>query len=161
MNPLAHVQWSIELEAVIRVVQTALTPAFLLVAVGSLLNVLTGRLSRIVDRSRHLEERHANVSGRALVNLVLELRLLEKRMRIVGRSILLSVLAAVCVCVMIGLLFLMGLTDYSAVGLVVGVFIVALVLLAAALVAFVREVSLATHAIKIPKEYLELPDSGD
>ncbi|HMU21763.1 MAG TPA: DUF2721 domain-containing protein, partial [Sphingorhabdus sp.] len=75
MNPLLHVQWGVELESVIRVVQTALTPAFLLVAVGSLLNVLTGRLSRIVDRSRRLEEKHAQVSGKDLVNLVLELRL--------------------------------------------------------------------------------------
>lgn len=159
MNQLMDVQWGVELEAVIRVVQTALTPAFLLVAVGSLLNVLTGRLSRIVDRSRDLEAKHSQVSGKELVNLVLELRLLEKRMRIVGRSILLSVLAAVCVCIMIGLLFLMGLTDYSAAELIVGIFILALVLLAGALAAFVREVSLATHAIKIPKEYLELPES--
>ena len=38
-----------DLSMVISVLQTALTPAFLLVAVGSLLNVLTGRLSRIVN----------------------------------------------------------------------------------------------------------------
>lgn len=159
MNPMLQVQWGVELEAVIRVVQTALTPAFLLVAVGSLLNVLTGRLSRIVDRSRDLEDRHAQVSGTQLVRLVLELRLLEKRMRIVGRSILLAVLAAVCVCVMIGLLFLMGLTDYSAAEMIVAVFLVALVLLSGSLASFVREVSIATHTIKIPKEYLELPES--
>lgn len=159
MNLMLQVQWGVELEAVIRVVQTALTPAFLLVAVGSLLNVLTGRLSRIVDRSRELEDRHAQVSGKQLVRLVLELRLLEKRMRIVGRSILLAVLAAVCVCLMIGLLFLMGLTDYSAAEMIVAVFLVALVLLSGSLASFVREVSIATHAIKIPKEYLELPES--
>ena len=44
-----------DLASVISVLQTALTPAFLLVAVGSLLNVLTGRLARIVDRSRDLQ----------------------------------------------------------------------------------------------------------
>ncbi|MEY3833713.1 MAG: hypothetical protein RLZZ130_1191, partial [Pseudomonadota bacterium] len=48
-----------DLAAVISVLQTALTPAFLLVAVGSLLNVLTGRLSRIVDRSRDLQRQYA------------------------------------------------------------------------------------------------------
>lgn len=161
MNQLMHAQWGMELEAVIRVVQTALTPAFLLVAVGSLLNVLTGRLSRIVDRSRDLEAKHSKVSGKELVNVVLELRLLEKRMRIVGRSILLAVLAAVSVCVMIALLFLMGLTKFSMAEIVVGVFILALVLLAGALGAFVREVSLATHSIKVPKEFLELPTSAE
>ena len=36
---------------------------FLLVAVGSLLNVLTGRLSRIVDRSRELQQLHGVTEG--------------------------------------------------------------------------------------------------
>lgn len=153
--------WGTELKTVISVLQTALTPAFLLVAVGSLLNVLTGRLSRIVDRSRHLEDRHAAASGQELVRLVLELRILQRRMLIVGRSILLSVLAAVAVCVMIGLLFLMGLTEISMAWIIVAVFMVALALLAWALAAFVREISLATHAIKVPKEYLELPEPAE
>ncbi|HEX4874639.1 MAG TPA: DUF2721 domain-containing protein [Sphingorhabdus sp.] len=149
--------WGTELKTVISVLQTALTPAFLLVAVGSLLNVLTGRLSRIVDRSRHLEDRYPATQGEDLVRLVLELRILQRRMIIVGRSILLSVLAAVAVCVMIGLLFLMGLSDFSMAWIIVAVFMVALALLAGALGAFVREISLATHAIKVRKEYLELP----
>jgi hypothetical protein len=54
-----------DLAAVISVLQTALTPAFLLVAVGSLLNVLTGRLSRIVDRSRDLQRQYAQTDGKA------------------------------------------------------------------------------------------------
>lgn len=150
--------WGTELKTVISVVQTALTPAFLLVAVGSLLNVLTGRLSRIVDRSRSLEERHGATSGDDRIRLVLELRILKKRMFVVGRSILLSVLSAVAVCIMIALLFLMGLTNFSMAWIIVAVFMVALLLLAGALAAFVREISLATHAIQIRNEYLELPE---
>jgi Protein of unknown function (DUF2721) len=151
-------QWGADLETVVRVVGTALTPAFLLVAVGSLLNVLTGRLSRIVDRSRDLESRHAESSGEELTNLVLELRIVAKRMRVVGASILLAVLSAVAVCIMIGLLFLMGLTRYSEPVLIVAVFGVALILLSGSLLLFVREVQLATHAIRVREEYLALPD---
>lgn len=155
-------QWGADLETVIRVVQTALTPAFLLVAVGSLLNVLTGRLSRIVDRSRDLSERHTKTKKEEIVRLVVEQRILVKRMRVVGQSILLAVLAAIAVCIMIGLLFLMGLTTYSRPILIVAVFIAALILLAASLISFVREIQLATHAIKVPDEFLELPEeSGD
>lgn len=151
-------QWGADLETVIRVVGTALTPAFLLVAVGSLLNVLTGRLSRIVDRSRHLEEKHSDASGQDLTELVLELRLVAKRMRVVSRSILFAVLSAVAVCIMIALLFLMGLTRFSEPVLIVAVFIVALILLSGSLILFVREVQLATHAIRVREEFLELPD---
>ena len=35
-------------------IQLSLAPAFLLVATGSILNVVTGRLARVVDRARDL-----------------------------------------------------------------------------------------------------------
>lgn len=150
-------QWGPSLQAVIAVLQTALTPAFLLVALGSLLNILTGRLSRIVDRSRDLQDRYPIAKGLAKERIVVELRLIEKRMQVVGSSILLGVLAAVTVCLMIVLLFLMGLTTLSQAWLVVAMFMVALGLMAGSLMLFVREVRLATHAIHVPEEYLELP----
>lgn len=154
-------RWGADLETVIAVLQTALTPAFLLVAVGSLLNVLTGRLSRIVDRSRDLEDRHAKTTDKARVRLVLELRILERRMQVVGFSILMAVLAAVVVCVMIGMLFLMGLSHFSMATLIVASFILGLALLSASLLAFVWEVRLSTHAIRIRKELLELDDGSE
>jgi ABC-type siderophore export system fused ATPase/permease subunit len=146
-----------ELDVVISVLQTALTPAFLLVAVGSLLNVLTGRLSRIVDRSRDLQRQHAETEGDAHERVVAELRIIERRMRVVGSSILLAVLSAITVCIMIGVLFWMGLTDYAAAWVAALVFMVALALLAASLLQFVREIRLASYAIYVPEEYLELP----
>ena len=148
-----------ELDMVISVLQTALTPAFLLVAVGSLLNVLTGRLSRIVDRSRDLQRQHAETEGTAHDRVVAELRIIERRMRVVGSSILLAVLSAITVCIMIGLLFLMGLTNFSPSWVAVAVFMIALALLAGCLLQFLREIRLATYAIYVPEEYLELPPS--
>ena len=148
-----------DLAAVISVLQTALTPAFLLVAVGSLLNVLTGRLSRIVDRSRDLQRQYVETDGPAHERVVTELRIIEKRMRVVGSSILCAVLSAISVCVEIGVLFLMGLTQFSAAWVAVAVFMLALALLSACLFQFVREIRLATYAIYVPEEYLELPSS--
>lgn len=146
-----------DLGVVISVLQTALTPAFLLVAVGSLLNVLTGRLSRIVDRSRDLQGQHAQTQGEAHQRVVSELRIIERRMRVVGSSILFAVLSAITVCIMIALLFLMGLSKFSAAWVAVAVFMLSLALLAACLLQFVREIRLATYAIYVPEEYLELP----
>lgn len=149
-----------DLSMVISVLQTALTPAFLLVAVGSLLNVLTGRLSRIVDRSRDLQRMHAETEGESHQRVVSELRIIEKRMRVVGSSILFAVLSAIAVCVMISLLFLMGLTQFSAPWIAVAVFMLALLLLVACLLQFVHEIRLATYAIYVPEEYLELPEKS-
>jgi MFS family permease len=145
-----------DLAAVISVLQTALTPAFLLVAVGSLLNVLTGRLSRIVDRSRDLQRQYADTKGAAHERVVRELRIIEKRMRVVGSSILFAVLSAISVCVMIVALFVLGLTNTHAAWVAVALFMLALALLSACLFQFVREVRLATYAIYVPEEYLEL-----
>jgi hypothetical protein len=149
-----------DLHAVISVLQTALTPAFLLVALGSLLNVLTGRLSRIVDRSRVLQERHGSAAGATLVQLVTELRLMHRRMKAVELSILLAVLSAITVITMIGLLFLMGLSKLSLASAIVAVFMASLALLAAALLFFVREIQLAARAIHVPKEFLEMPETA-
>ena len=94
-----------DLASVISVLQTALTPAFSLVAVGSLLNVLTGRLARIVDRSRDLQRQYADTDGPVHERVVRELRITKKRIRVVGSSILLAVLSAISVCAEIAVLF--------------------------------------------------------
>ncbi|MEP7349662.1 MAG: DUF2721 domain-containing protein [Sphingorhabdus sp.] len=92
LRDMAEKEWSVtmaggspqDLQAVISVLQTALTPAFLLVALGSLLNLFTGRLSRIADRSRLLQDLYADTKGDDHARLVEELRISEKRMRVVG-----------------------------------------------------------------------------
>lgn len=111
-----------DLHALTAILQTSLTPAFLLVALGALLNLFTGRLSRIVDRSRDLQDKHPHVLGVERARLVKELQLLEKRMQGVGRSIMLAVLAAVFVCIVIALLFVMGLGGFKLAWLAVACF---------------------------------------
>ena len=119
--------------------------------------MLTGRLARIVDRSRDLQRQYADTEGPAHDRLVRELRIIEKRMRVVGASILLAVLSAISVCIMIVALFVLGLTNTSAAWVAVALFMLALALLSGCLFQFVREIRLATFAIYVPEEYLELP----
>ena len=51
----------------------------------------------------------------------------------------------------------MGLSNSSGAWLAVAVFMISLLLLAGCLLQFVREIRLATYAIYVPEEYLELP----
>ena len=44
-------------------IQLALAPAFVLVAIGNIMNLLSSRLGRIIDRSRHLQELYNTTSG--------------------------------------------------------------------------------------------------
>jgi Protein of unknown function (DUF2721) len=146
------------LASVTSILQTALTPAFLLVAIGTLLNIFVIRLSRIVDRSRDLQAQHPATTGREHELVVDELRIVEKRLTVVSASILFSVLATVAVCIIIALLFLMGLAGLQMGPAIVATFILALALTVVALLCFVREVQLANHNIRVRDEFLEKPD---
>jgi hypothetical protein len=143
-----------DLANVTAMMQTALTPAFLLVAIGTLLNIFVIRLSRIVDRSRDLQAQHSITKGKEHEMLVAELRIVKKRMAIVNISILLSVLSTIAVCVIIGMLFLMGLAGFAMANAIVATFMLALLLTAGSLLFFVREVQLANHNIRVRDEFL-------
>ena len=44
------------------IMQSAVTPVFLLAGIGALMNVMTGRLGRIIDRLRYLQSYLSRVS---------------------------------------------------------------------------------------------------
>ncbi len=144
-------------DTIIALLQTALTPAFLLVALGSLLNLFTGRLARIVDRSRKLQSKYSETSGREHDLVVRELRDLEKRIGIVNIAIGLGVLSAITVCILISLLFAMGLGSFDLTLYVSAAFVIAMVFMASALIMFLREVNYAIVNLHIREEFLELP----
>ena len=51
------------LSTVADTIQSAIAPVFLLAGIGAILNVMVGRLARIVDRARTLEEIHPRSTG--------------------------------------------------------------------------------------------------
>ncbi len=144
---------------VVTVLQTAMAPAFLLVGIGAMLNIFTGRLARIIDRSRLLQQRFNETKGREHELIVNELHDLQLRIRIVNSAIYLSVVGAIVTFILIGLLFTMGLTGNRSLDQVVaGAFIVTVILLSVALIQFLREVRIGIRDFMIREEYLERAD---
>ena len=141
---------------IVAVLQTAMAPAFLLVALGGMLNIFTGRLARIIDRSRVMQRRYRETEGEEHILCVNELRDLQLRIKYVNSAIYFSVVSAIVVCILIGLLFAMGLTGYPVLEQVVaGAFILAVLLLSVALIQFSREVRIGIQDFMIREEYLE------
>ena len=136
-------------------IQIALAPVFLLVAAASVMNVIAGRLARVVDRSRVLMDQLANKSGAARQRAVEELQGLNKRMTIINWSIGLSVASGLVVCVMVAMLFIQGGGDGALETPIAASFIVAMALLLVALAFFLAEVRFAISAIRVPGEMLE------
>ncbi len=144
---------------IVTVLQTSMAPAFLLVAVGGMLNIFTGRLARIIDRSRVMQNRYLETVGAEHILCVNELRDLQLRIKYVNSAIYFSVVSAIVVCILIGLLFAMGLTGYPLLAeIVAGAFMLAVLLLSVALIQFAREVRIGIRDFMIREEYLENSD---
>jgi len=137
-------------------IQLALAPVFVLVAIGNIMNILSTRLARIVDRSRVLQQLHPETDGPEHDAVVREIRLVARRIHLIGRAILLLVSAGLCVGVTVVLLFIEDMAGVDLKPLVSIIFVASLALLIGALLLFLRETREATAALRIPETYLEL-----
>lgn len=137
-------------------IQLALTPVFVLVAIGNILNILSNRLARVVDRSRALQESHAKTSGPEHDAIVREIRIVDRRIRLINRSMLLLVMSGLSIGMTVAMLFVEEVFSASLQNAAAAFFFAAIALLTVALLYFLRETRVATAALTIPRTYLEL-----
>ncbi len=151
---LRMMPYSPEIATIAQTIQLSVSPVFMLAGIGALLNVLTGRLARVVDRARALEALHPRSQGPEHDRHVWELRLLDRRMTIINRSLFLAVSSAVMTCLVVATLFVGVLATLHIGQLVAVAFILAMMLLIASLVAFTVEVRISIRAIEVRDELL-------
>jgi hypothetical protein len=131
-----------------RAIQLALTPVFLLTGIAGLLNVMTGRLSRIIDRARYLTETPPSADVLSPTQRAEELRSLDQRRHLTGRAINACTLAALLTCVVVVLLFAEVLLSLPLKWFDGALFTAATVTLVVGLGHFLREVHLATRTVR-------------
>ncbi|SRR5579871_908564 len=142
-----------EVASIAHSIQLAVAPVFLLSGIGVLLGVLTNRLARVVDRARPLEERHFVADASEADELREQLLTLARRARLMNLAITLSTISALLVSIVVALLFGSALIHFSLAVPVSGLFILAMISLIGALLAFLLEVRVATLSIRIgPRE---------
>lgn len=146
--------------AIAQTIQLSVTPVFLLVATGSLLNVIAGRLARVIDRSRTLMERWSETEGAEHERIVAELRTADRRMAIINNSILAAVACGIVVCLLVALLFAQEVAGFNLGRAAAWAFTVAMLLLLTSLILFLVEVRLAIRTIHVPMELLEFEEMG-
>jgi hypothetical protein len=137
-------------------IQLALAPVFVLVAIGNIMNILTTRLGRIVDRSRTLQELHKQTTGAAHDAVVVEIRYVDRRIQLIGHALLILVCSGLLIGVTVGMLFLgeMAGTEFRVATEVS--FFIAIALLMIALVYLLLETRLVAQTLRLPRELLEL-----
>ncbi|MBC7898308.1 MAG: DUF2721 domain-containing protein [Cytophagaceae bacterium] len=127
-------------------IQLAVAPVFLLTGVGTLLNVLTHRLARIIDRARALQG-GANVDPMAPEEIREELVVLSRRAKLVHRAISLSTVCALFICLVVVSLFARVALGQDLAMLIVVLFSGALFAFIGALVSLLLEVRAATASL--------------
>jgi hypothetical protein len=144
------------LSTVADTIQSAIAPVFLLAGIGAILNVMVGRLARIVDRARKLEQLHPKSTGPEHDRHVMELRLIDRRISVINTAIFLTVSSALAICVVVALMFVSRLMALHIGAVVAGLFVLSMVLLMASLIYFLIEVRMSLGAIHVREELLEL-----
>lgn len=135
--------------SVAHVIQLAVAPVFLLTAIGTLLSVMTNRLSRIIDRARLLETRLESTPPESIPEIHGHIATLSRRATLINRAITLSTVTALLVCAVIAILFLGEFLECTITFPVAFLFIVAMLSLVLALLNFLREIFVATANLRI------------
>jgi hypothetical protein len=130
-------------------IQVALTPIFLISAIGVILNVLTSRLARIVDRARDAEGRvTTELQTDETRRLHERLAVLARRARYINIAITLITTSALLISLVVVMLFLNAFLRWDLSAFIAISFILSMLSLAAALTSFLVEVRIATKSVR-------------
>jgi len=140
--------------SIAHIIQLAVAPVFLLAGIGSLLNVLAGRISRIVDRARQLERHVPTAEEDERIVEIRELEILDRRMTYIHWAIGLCVAAALQICLVVVILFVADLIDIRFAIPVSLLFIAAMISLTLGLLLFLAEVTLATRFVRVNEKFV-------
>ena len=141
---------------IVQIIQLSIAPVFLIAGIGTLLNVLTSRLARVVDRGRVIEQDLDSPVGSGVhTNRHLaELRVLDQRMNWIHKAITLSTTAILLVCLLIVALFSVELIAIDLSRVVALLFIATMASLIGGLISFLIEISYARKSLRVRAELL-------
>ncbi len=125
-------------------IQTVLTPVFLLSGIGTLLNVFAGRLARVADQADALTQ----LTNGSATPTDERLRVLKTRALTLDVAVVLATGAAAATCLSILALFLFALSNRAIASVLLLLFGLAILLTLGSIVAFGTEMVLSNRAMR-------------
>jgi len=136
------------LNEIVPVLQVAIGPVILISGVGLLLT-MTNRLGRAIDRARLLKAELSKRSDEDHAQVLAQVAIIYRRARMIRLSIILAALSALLASALIITLFVTALLHWGQ-GFLVGlIFIACMTALFASLVAFICDINLSLHALRL------------
>ena len=144
---MEYLQWDID--SISHVISISVAPVFLLAGISGLLNVLTNRLGRTIDRSRSLQATLTDqTQPQHKISIKKEMSGLVIRCRFTNLAINLATVSALMVCLVIIMLFVGSLSTFNVALVVASLFIFCMTLLSAALLCFLVEIFISTRTLR-------------
>ena len=134
------------------VIQLSITPVILLSGVGALLITLTNRMGRIVDRTRILAGQLHGAEAGHRAHFESQLEIMWRRARLIRLAVTLAGSSMLLSCVLVVAIFFDATFHREFTFELVGVFITSVLLLIAALGAFLRDIYVSLHALGLEVE---------
>jgi hypothetical protein len=142
MEPLAA-------SAFLPIIQLAITPVILISGVGALMLTLTNRMARIVDRTRVLAVQVQAAAGDDRRHLENQLTIMWRRAKLIRMAVTFAGLSMLVACVLVIAIFAAALLETDLTGSLKVLFTASILLLIAALGAFLRDIYVSLHALKL------------
>ena len=143
------------LSEIIPVLQVAIGPVILISGVGLLLLTMTNRLGRAIDRARQLKGKLPKRTEPDRQQVQAQVAIIYRRARMISLGITLAALSALLAAALIIVLFVMALLRLEHGLLVSLLFIACMISLFASLVAFICDINLSLHALKLELENVD------
>ena len=134
---------------VVPVLQIAVGPVIVISGVGLLLLTMTNRLGRTIDRARQLCRDLPGASAEKQAQDLTQISIIYQRAQVLRCAIALSAFSVLLISALIIILFVGALMDWQAGVCVVLVFIASMASLFGSMVAFLYDINLSLHALRL------------
>jgi CBS domain containing-hemolysin-like protein len=147
-------------DTIVHLIQLSVAPVFLIAGVAGLLNVFTGRLTRIVDKLEKIEayiynKQKKNKDYKASSRISSRRNVLIIRLKNVNLAILFATVTGLMVSLVILSAFAATLFSFQSEIVISISFMLAMLFLILSLVMFLREIYYTSNYIKLDKHYIE------
>jgi VIT1/CCC1 family predicted Fe2+/Mn2+ transporter len=143
------------LEQLIPELRDAIGPVILISGVGLLLLTMTNRLGRAIDRARQLKCELPERTGHEREQTLAQVAIIYRRARVIRLSILLAAISVLLAAALIITLFVIALLQWQQTALASLIFIGSMVSLVGSMIAFIWDINLSLHALKLELETVE------
>ena len=140
-----------------QLIQLSVAPVFLLAGVAGLLNVFTGRLSRIIDKVDKLdkyEEENILKDEKSILKIAQRREFLTMRMKNTNLAILFCTSTGLLIAMVIVTMFLSAIFNFKDFLFIAILFILAMICLIISLFLFLREIFYTTSFINKKQSYI-------